>query len=440
LIEEAIHKCTSDIHIETRGSYAQVYFRIFGERVEQAPMSKATATDICNALYTVHGDADNKSVAWNPKVVQSTAIEYKSKSGKHVQLRFESGPIYPAENFQCVMRVLVMDEQTIRPLEDIGYTPQQVEAIEEMLLGAQGLVILVGPTNSGKSTSMQAFLQRTRERRGDTIKIETVEDPVEYIIPGACQMGVPRGRTELMDSATGSIFTTFLKSTLRHDPDVVMVGEVRDQESAESVKNQVLAGLKVVTTLHVFEVFAVFTRLRELGVPPSVLFMHNFISGVIYQRLVPVVCPHCAISVGEAMKQGRLRNTTFERLSRVVDLHSDNVRVRGVGCRHCNYAGIIGRTPCAELLVPDDILLGMLSRGDETGARQYWLSREELNVDGRGVTAVAHAIQKMRQGMLDPTDIEKFLGKLVAETPLLDVRGQAKSAYRSFDFPPSLQD
>lgn len=414
IVDDAIEMNASDIHIETRGSYAQVFYRIHGQRIEQPSIATQTAFDVCNVLYSVHADADNKGLSWDPKMVMNTVIEHTSKSGDSVQLRFSSGPIHPSGNFHAVIRLLVMDKKTVRPLEDVGYTDEQVAAIEEMLIGSQGMVLLVGPTNSGKSTSMQSFLQRIYDRRGKDIKVLTVEDPVEYVVPDACQMGVPQGRKGLEDRLTGSVYTTFLKGTLRQDPDVVMVGEIRDRESAESVKDLVLAGRKLLSTLHAYEAFAVFARLREIGVPPSVLYMSGFVSGVIYQRLVPILCPECSIPIMDAMEQGRIRKPTFDRVLRVADFGVHNVRARGNGCEHCNHVGIIGRTPCAEILVPDSVFLELLAQGKDAEARQYWMSRSGIKIEGLGVTAVAHAIHKMREGILDPSEIESQIGILAA--------------------------
>lgn len=437
IVEEAVFKRASDIHIETRGSFAQVFFRIFGERVEQPSIAATTATEICNVLYGVHADGDNKGISWDIKTVKDTVIGYTTKGGKQVQLRFSSGPIHPSGNFHAVIRLLVMDETTIKPVEEVGYTPAQVAAIEEMLLGSQGMVILVGPTNSGKSTSMQSFIDRIYEIRGRSIKVLTVEDPVEYILRDACQMGVPESRKGLEDGQSGSMFTTFLRGTLRQDPDVAMVGEIRDSEGAEHVKHLVLAGRKLLTTLHVYEVCAVFARLREIGVPESVLYMDGFVSGVVCQRLVPLLCPHCSIPVAEALHAGRIRKATFDRVARVSDLMEDEVCVRGDGCQHCNYMGIVGRTPCAEILVPDSTFLGLMAQGRMNDAREYWASSATaLNVDGFGVNMIAHAIQKMRQGLLDPSHIETHIGRLV-----VDSVPSAPTAAPSggMDFPPSLK-
>lgn len=429
LIDDAIQKGTSDIHIETRGSHADVYFRIHGERRVQPSMSFTTATEIANTIYNVHADASSKEISWDPDSVKDTSIEHTMPDGKKVTLRFSSGPIYPtsAKNFHLVIRLLVMEGSATKPLEKVGYTTAQIAVIEEMLIGAQGMVVLVGPTNSGKSTSMQAMIRRIYDRRGKDIKVITIEKPVEYVLSGACQMGVPEGRKSL-EGEGGNIYTTYLKGTLRQDPDVVMVGEIRSADEAEAVKDLVLAGRKLVTTLHVYEALAVFARLREMGVPESILFMEGFISGVIYQRLVPILCPQCAIPVTDGLARGLIRPNTYERIIRVANLGVHDVRVRDKGgCEHCNFTGIVGRTPCAEILVPTASFLAHLRAGNEAAARAEWHANVEMNIEGWGVTAVAHAISKMTQGQLDPTDIESQIGAILIKH---SSDTQSESSYR----------
>lgn len=423
LIDDAVAQQTSDIHIETRDSFAQVFFRIFGERVEQATIATESALALCNVLYGFHADSSSKKTSWTPSEVLDTSIEHETSNGTRIQIRFSSAPIHPSPNFHVVCRLLVMDVSRTPALEDIGYTNAQVRAIEDMLVGAQGLVVLVGPTNSGKSTSMQAFARRIRQNRGESIKLITVEDPVEYLISGACQMGVPHGRKQLEDKS-GSVFNTLLKGTLRQDPDAVIVGEIRDKESCSAVKDLVLAGRKLLSTLHVFEAMAVYARLRELGLPESILYMSNFITGVIYQRLVPTLCPHCSIPIEEARTYGMVSHNVYERVAKAVNLESCNVRIRNPeGCSECGERGVIGRTACAEMIVPDEIFLEHMRTGNLSAARAHWNGNVDLNVNGFGVSAVAHAISKMILGQVDPHDVESQIGmiKIDANASLSDM-------------------
>ena len=415
MIASALTLGASDIHLESRGAQTSVLFRINGERIPQPSIASRTAHGVCSAMYNVHADSNNKETHWDPSKVQDTVFE-RSFNGSGCQIRFHSAPIHPAGNFQVVMRLLSAGGQSVKPMEEIGYTPAQVEHISQMMSGSNGLLLTVGAVNSGKSTSMHSFLSRLRELRGETAKIVTVEDPVEYVIAGACQMGIPKGRTNLTDKATDSIYTSFLQATLREDTDIVMLGEIRNKDSASTVKDLVLTGRKTLSTLHVYEAFATFARLRELSIPESLLFTPGFISGIIYQKLLPTLCPHCALTMAQAERHGLVASGLKARIASFDDGYStDRIRFRNVdGCEHCKGTGIGVRSICAEIIPQDEVFLSHLRAGDEVAAKSYWHSMSSLNVNGLGVTALAHGVSKMLDGLFDPRDVENQLGMLTS--------------------------
>lgn len=418
LIIDAIKAKASDIHIETREGRADVYFRVNGTRIFGSSFSKETALQMAVVLYTVYAESSSKDVTWDPTQTMDGAIDYSTPDGSAVQLRFSSSPIHPTGNFQVVMRVLSMDPGKAIALCDMGYESNQIRALETMVTGSNGMVLLCGPTNSGKSTSMQGLMRTIFKRRGNSIKVITVEDPVEYIIPGACQIGVAKKRGAA--NADSSPFTSFLKGTLRQDPDVVMVGEIRDSDSASVVKDLVLAGRKLLTTLHAYSALWAFVRLKEIGVPKSLLTMPGFISGIVYQRLVPVLCSHCSLPIVSPEARGRIPADVFNRVTHVADLGSHNVRVRGDGCERCRHTGISGRTIVAEFVIPDQRLLKLIAEDDNIAAYEYWKDSGVLKVGNVGVTALSHAIHKMRQGLLDPMDVETQVNILTNDMVMAD--------------------
>lgn len=419
LIDAAHAEQASDIHIETRGAQADIFFRVNGSRRFYQNVSHDTAKSIGVVLYSVYADASSKDVGWDPQQVMDGAVEWSTASGQQLQLRFSSSPIYPSSNFHIVIRILSMDASGLG-IGDLGYEDHHLQLLDIMISGSSGMVILCGPTNSGKSTTTQAMMSRLHNQRGDTIKMITVEDPVEYRIPGACQISVARKSKLQKDSHTGSVFTTFLRGTLRQDPDVVMLGEVRDHDSAVVLKDLVLAGRKLVATLHTYSALWSYVRLRELGVPWEILTMPGFISGIVYQRLVPVLCQECSIPlVGGGA--ARLPKEVLYRVQQVSDLTDDKVRVKGDGCEKCKFTGVSGRTVCAEFVLPDRGLLRHLAAENFLEAESYWRKSGLGAVGQNGVTALAHGILKMRRGLVDPVDIEHQIALLTSDMVQDDV-------------------
>lgn len=411
IISAAVEHGASDIHIESRVARANVYFRVNGLRVFYCDLAADTAHSLGVVLYSVHADAASKEISWNPEQVMDGALEWTTTSGATYQLRFSSAPIHPAGGFHIVIRLLSMEIKGIS-LETLGYSREHRMMLDIMTSGSSGIVIMCGPTNSGKSTSLQALMAGIYKKRGDTIKMITVEDPVEYVIPGACQISVGRKRKTSIDAHTGSAFTTFLRGTLRQDPDVVMVGEIRDHDSATVVKDLVLAGRKILATLHTYSALWAYVRLREIGIPWEILTMPGFIAGIVYQRLVPTLCPHCSIALVDGAE--RVSKETLYRIQQVSDLATDKVRVKGDGCEHCRHTGIAGRTVCAEFVLPDRMLLKFLAASDFLGAEKYWRDAG-VGAIGGGVSSLAHGIQKMRQGLVSPLDVEEQIGLLTSD-------------------------
>lgn len=410
LIAQALRAGASDVHIETRSTHARVMMRINGIRRRCESISFEDAKSIGRVLYNVHADASSKETAWNEKQVQDCAIE-RTIDGKKVQVRFNSAPIYPAGNFQIVLRILVMEQNDAMELEAMGFAVAQMNRIELMSTGSRGMVIVTGPTNSGKSTTLQAVLRRVHQMRGEGTKIVTVEDPVEYLIPGAVQMGVPGKAGESPDERRAQ-FNALLRGTLRQDPDVIMVGEVRDASSASTCTDLTLAGRKLFTTLHTSSALGAFVRLGEIGVDWTVVTSPDFIAGVLYQRLLPVLCPECRVDIRKVANE--LDGNLMRRVEQVARTGAVDVRVRGKGCEHCDDTGYVGRTAVAEVVIPDATLLKHLAARDFLAAEAHWRATGNLGV-GSTPTALSHAIVKMNLGIVDPRDIESSLSSLTAD-------------------------
>ncbi|MFK4705764.1 general secretion pathway protein E [Roseateles asaccharophilus] len=403
LIDDAVLAGASDIHIETRDSRrADVYFRINGERVHKSNLAFETAKSMGSVLYSVHADVQSKKVAWDIYRVSEGSIEWPTTRGEVLQLRFSSSPIFPTGNFHIVLRLMSTRAQP-RDLSKLGYSRSQLPAMDSFTNGSGGMVLMVGPTNSGKSTSMQSMIGRLYAVRGPETKVITVEDPVELVIPGACQISVPQNNQG--DGRHESAFTSFLRGTLRQDPDVVLVGEIRDRDSASIACDLALAGRKVFATLHANSALWAFPRLRKMGVDSDLLTMPGFIAGICCQKLVPVLCPQCS--------QVHNFNPNDSLLHKIVhdNLGGRQAKRRGTGCAKCGGTGIIGRTLVAEVITPNRELLAALARDDMAAAESIWMSgRGNPSLEDGLVTLNDHLVQKILIGQVSIADGIKNIG------------------------------
>lgn len=384
---------TSDIHIESRVNQAFILFRINGVRQVYKELTHGDALSMGYVMYGVYADAASKETTWNPAEVVDGAFPWETRDRVEYQLRFSSSPIHPNGGFHIVLRLLKLTAGGGLQLSQVGYSPEQLEEIVAMTTSRKGLVLLCGATNSGKSTSIQAIIRNVFAARGKHIKLITVEDPVEYVIEGACQIPVARRKSADQESN----FTRALNGTLRQDPDFVMVGEIRDEESALVTQNLGLAGRKLMATLHTNSALEAFTRLDKIGLQLDVTTSPNFISGVIYQSLVPVLCSHCKVPWNDETIAG-FENTFIKRVMSVAD--TSLIRLKGNGCDHCKHTGITGLTICAEVLTPTRELLSLLwERNGINLAEKMWR-------DNGGMRIIDHAKTKMLQGLISPVDVE----------------------------------
>jgi general secretion pathway protein E len=252
-----------------------------------------------------------------------------------------------------VLRLL--DKQAGRlDLEHLGMATESRNAIDEMIQKPHGIILVTGPTGSGKTTTLYAALERLNNKRRN---IMTVEDPIEYYLDGI-------GQTQVNTKVEMS-FARGLRAILRQDPDVVMVGEIRDLETAEIAVQSSLTGHLVFSTLHTNSAVGAVTRLRDMGVEPFLL--SSSLIGVLAQRLVRVLCGHCkepyTASAADCIALG-------------VDPANPPTLYRAVGCTECNQLGYRGRTGIYELVELDDEMRTRIHDGDseqklEAYARQY---------------------------------------------------------------------
>ena len=352
VIERAIAERASDIHLEPQEGEMVVRMRIDGalRRVFTVP-SNLQAT-VISRLKIMGGMNISER-----KIPQDGRAMYSAK-GKDIDLRINSMPTVHGE--KMVLRLLDKSAGSVSR-QSIGLEGEDLEKYEALLKNTSGVILIVGPTGSGKSTTMCAML---RQLCSEETNIMTLEDPVEYDIPGVNQCQI--------NEKTGMTFAAGLRAILRQDPDIISVGEIRDGETAQIAVRAAITGHLVLSTLHTNDAVSVIDRLEDIGVEPYLI--SSALRGVISQRLVRKICPHCK-------KAYKPHAEELEMLG--MPENSDAVFYRGEGCQECFHTGTRGRRAVFEILTLNSHLRRMVSnKADsetvkETALREGFVTMKE---------------------------------------------------------------
>ena len=330
LLTEALEARASDVHLEAYPNALRVRYRVDGVLQEAPSPPPSMAPAVISRLKVMA----NLDIA-ERRLPQDGRIRLPLQD-RQVDVRVSTGPTLHGES--VVLRLLDKESGTL-DMASLGMSAGDLARFEEVLARPHGIVLATGPTGSGKTTTLYAALQRLRTGRE---KILTVEDPVEYQLAGIPQVPV--------NEKVGVTFASALRALLRQDPDVMLVGEIRDGETAEIATQAALTGHLVLSTLHTNDAAGALTRLVDLGVAP--FLVSATVEAVLAQRLVRTVCSVCAV---------RVPATDAERASLGMPALSDVMR--GVGCNACRDSGYSGRTGVYELLVLDDGMRATITSG-----------------------------------------------------------------------------
>jgi len=321
VILEAIESRASDIHIEPFEHQVKIKYRVDGMLVERTPSSKRLQAAIISRIKIMAG----MNIA-ERFVPQDGHIEFAGKKGR-VDMRVSTVPTVFGESIE--LRILDRSVSMMK-LHDLGMNDQCLEGFNQCLHRTHGIVLVTGPTGCGKTTTLYASLNKIYS---PAVKMITIEDPVEYQLEGINQMPVNPKR--------GLTFATGLRHILRHDPDIVMVGEIRDRETANIAIRAALTGHLVFSTLHTNDAPGAVTRLIDMGVEPFLLA--SSLEAVMAQRLVRTICPKCR----EAYKPDE---HLIKSLNGSMKILPDTKFYHGVGCNECGQTGMSGRIGIYELL------------------------------------------------------------------------------------------
>jgi type II secretory ATPase GspE/PulE/Tfp pilus assembly ATPase PilB-like protein len=390
LVKEAVLEGASDIHIEVRPDVAKIRFRIHGELYLHAEWIPKLGREIASVAF--NKETDHAITHFNPMVPQNASMPLEI-DGENVRLRLASMPAHGG--FDVVMRILTAGDEKIQSLEELGYPPEQIALIKKASSLPHGAVIMSGPTGSGKTTTLASALSIVNNDR----KIYTIEDPVEKVVKTATQVPV---NVEHDDRG----FANMGRSTLRMDPDVIVLGEMRDEDTAKVMVRASITGHLVFSTLHTNTAPAIITRLVDMGISPALLSDPNLLACLICQRLLPKLCSDCAIPLAESAKH-KPHLARWKKAFTPAELKK--IRARGEHCEKCHGLGISGRTVVAEIVWVDEPGRHFIQKCDILG----W---EKHLKDNGWSTYRDQAIKLVKSGIVDPLDAEKMIGEIVPAT------------------------
>lgn len=340
LLQYAFEQRASDIHIEPRRDKANIKFRIDGvlHLVHELPMSITAA--ISSRLKTL-GRMD---IA-DKRRPQDGRIKTKAPDGSEIEMRLSSMPTAFGE--KIVIRIF-NPEMLTRRFEELGFGKHELRCWQSMVSQPYGIVLVTGPTGSGKTTTLYSALKQLARPE---INICTIEDPIEMVDSQFNQMQV--------QTAINVDFAAGVRTLLRQDPDIIMIGEIRDRETANMAIQAALTGHLVFSTLHTNDAPSAVTRLIDIGMQPFLI--NAALLGVVAQRLVRTLCPHCK-------QPGVIDESAWRGLTAGFRLKLPEGACRPVGCDECRFTGYLGRSGLYEMLLLDNTLRGMIHANTELDA------------------------------------------------------------------------
>jgi len=369
ILAQAVREGASDIHISPEAKTVQLRFRIDGKLHEVPSPPRSMILPIISRLKIL----SNMDISVT-RVPQDGRFTVRMEN-REINVRSSVIPTIHGEN--AVLRLLDMSSK-VYTLEELGMSDQDRIKIETVVDRPYGMILSTGPTGSGKTTSLYAILQRVNQ---PDINIITLEDPVEY--------RVEKIRQTQLNRKAGMTFASGLRSILRQDPDVIMVGEIRDAETAGIATQAALTGHRVLSTVHTNDAAGAITRLIDMGIEPFLVSSVLLVSFA--QRLVRTICPYCRERYQpprvalEAWGLDNLENPNFQR---------------GTGCPQCLNTGYRGRTGIFEILVIDDEIQEMviqnstaqeITRYARNAGKLSTLKDDAMDKVARGVTTLEEA-------------------------------------------------
>lgn len=397
LFRQACEAGASDIHLITEGLAGLIRMRVNGELYT---VSEPPAREIMAMATTIYGTMCD---AAEPHLVETREQDARLKSRFLRQAglfgaRYSHRP--KVGGLLIVMRTIPDDGDAAPTLDALGFLPEQIALIEDLERRPEGVNALSGPTGSGKSTTLRCLSARFIQRTGGMRNLITIEDPPEGRIAGGIQTPVIADKSSQEDITRA--WSTGIQSSMRLDPDALLIGELRDLASTLAGISAALSGHWVLTTFHATDPLSILTRLQIYGHPPALLADPGLFVSLISQRLAPVLCTACRIPWTEAVTQNRITEKQQAYIRNWVDVTHVHFR-HPDGCPACRKTvmgqeishGLRGRTVIAEIVPTDRGLMETWLDKGVLAARMYWKNRG-------GITRCEHMRRRVAEGMIDP--------------------------------------
>lgn len=379
LFLEAIRQKASDIHIRYRASEAIILFRVNQLLRPHEIVEASTAKRIITAMFnTTKGGKD-----FSMQQSIDTSFKYNAETGDEFMVRANSSP----EKRGVTVVSRLRNTKELLPLEVAGYTAKQLAHLRRITDKHQGLFLITGPTNSGKSTTLTTIMAHIPREYA----VCEVADPIEVVLPNVSHFEVANDNDQEMDRV--------MKDMVRQDPDYLIVGEIRSQQTAHAATSLAYAGTSVMTTMHTNSIAAAFPRAIKLGMERDDLSVEGFLNGVVSQNLVPVLCEQCKrpfMSKPNMSNDDNKRRTAY--YGEIFAGHQIYYR-NFDGCSACRRTGVQGITLIAEVLEMTQEVRKLVAR------KEHYLIGEYMESSGI-YTKHSHAAHKVMQGMFDPTLVE----------------------------------
>ena len=372
LLMDAVKRGASDIHFEPEHAYLRIRYRIDGVLQQVRSLHKSYWPGVAVRLKVVSGMDIAETRAPQDGRLNMTLC------GRPIDFRVACHPTIHGENL--VLRILDR-EKSIIPLESMGLRPESLAQLERMMARPEGMLVVTGPTGSGKTTTLYSLLAR---QNTETVNIMTLEDPVEYPVARMRQTSVAEANK--VDFANG------IRSIMRQDPDIILVGEIRDSDTATMAFRAAMTGHRVFSTLHTNSALGALPRLHDIGISSEI--MAGNIIGIIAQRLVRVLCPYCKLTDAPEAYERRLLG---------LEPGDTTIIYRAAGCARCGNTGYRGRMALMELLFIDDELDAMI-------ARRAHLD-EMLSAAGANgfITLAQDGVRRVREGLTSLAEVGRVI-------------------------------